>query len=176
MVMPPTVLLFSPRGVGPAQQAWQIPAGALRHQPGFYLARCCDRSTFVVFAKTFKPARATLEGIDGQLEQAARVLGISETGIFLRVTLPLAWRSILANDLLAFARALGKFGATLMVAGSIPGKMHMRSIAVYKAVQAGQDDTATLLVLITSVVCATVLLSAGQLATGRIAHRLGFRV
>jgi molybdate transport system permease protein len=128
-------------------------------------------AAIVAFPLTYKPARAAFEGIDGQLEQAARVLGISEIGIFLRVTLPLAWRGILAGVLLTFARALGEFGATLMVAGSIPGKTQTLSIAVYEAVQAGQDDTATLLVLITSVVCVTVLLSAGRLAPGRIAHR-----
>ena len=91
--------------------------------------------------------------------------------MFFRVTLPLAWRGILAGVLLAFARALGEFGATLMVAGSIPGKTQTLSIAVYEAVQAGQDDTANLLVLITSVVCVSVLLAAGRLAPGRIANR-----
>ena len=65
--------------------------------------------------------------------------------------MPLAWRGILAGVLLAFARALGEFGATLMVAGSIPGKTQTLSIAVYEAVQAGQDDVANLLVLLTSV-------------------------
>jgi molybdate transport system permease protein len=72
---------------------------------------------------------------------------------------------------LAFARALGEFGATLMIAGSIPGKTQTLSIAVYEAVQAGQDDVANTLVLLTSVVCISVLLLAGKLAPGRIAHR-----
>lgn len=130
-------------------------------------------AAIVAFPLTFKPARAAFEGIDGQLEQAARVLGISEVGIFFRVTLPLAWRGILAGVLLTFARALGEFGATLMVAGSIPGKTQTLSIAVYEAVQAGQDDTATLMVLITSAVCVAVLLSAGRLAPGRIGQRQG---
>ncbi|MBY0571412.1 MAG: molybdate ABC transporter permease subunit [Burkholderiaceae bacterium] len=125
----------------------------------------------VAFPLVFKPARAAFEAIDGQLEQAARVLGISEIGIFFRVTLPLAWRGILAGVLLAFARALGEFGATLMIAGSIPGKTQTLSIAVYEAVQAGQDDVANTLVLLTSFVCISVLLLAGKLAPGRIAHR-----
>ena len=93
--------------------------------------------------------------------------------MFFLVTLPLAWRGILAGVLLAFARALGEFGATLMVAGSIPGKTQTLSVAVYEAVQAGQDDAANLLVLITSVVCIAVLLGAGRLAPGRIANRAG---
>jgi len=119
----------------------------------------------------FKPARAAFEAVDGQLEQAARVLGISEIGIFFRVTLPLAWRGILAGVLLGFVRALGEFGATLMVAGSIPGKTQTLSVAVYEAVQAGQDDAANMLVLITSAVCIVVLLAAGRLAPGRIVHK-----
>lgn len=125
----------------------------------------------VAFPLVFKPARAAFEAVDGQLEQAARVLGVSELSLFFRVTLPLAWRGILAGALLAFARALGEFGATLMVAGSIPGKTQTLSIAVYEAVQAGQDDVANTLVLITSVVCVVVLLSAGRLAPGRVAYR-----
>ncbi len=128
-------------------------------------------AAIVTFPLTFKPARAAFEAVDGQLEQAARVLGVSEIGIFFRVTLPLAWRGIMAGLLLAFARALGEFGATLMVAGSIPGKTQTLSIAVYEAVQAGQDATTNFLVLITSLVCVTVLLSAARLAPGRVAHQ-----
>jgi len=128
-------------------------------------------ATIVAFPLVFKPARAAFEAVDGQLEQAARVLGVSEIGIFFRVTLPLAWRGILAGVLLAFARALGEFGATLMIAGSIPGKTPTLSVAVYEAVQAGQDDVANTLVLITSAVCIVVLMTAGRLAPGRIANR-----
>lgn len=125
----------------------------------------------VAFPLVFKPARAAFEAVDGQLTQAAQVLGIGEIGIFFRVTLPLAWRGILAGVLLAFARALGEFGATLMVAGSIPGKTQTLSIAVYEAVQAGQDGVANTLVLITSAVCVVALLAAGRLAPGRIVNR-----
>lgn len=128
-------------------------------------------AALVAFPLVFKPARAAFEAVDSQLEQAARVLGISELGLFFRVTLPLAWRGIMAGVLLAFARALGEFGATLMVAGSIPGKTQTLSIAVYEAVQAGQDDVANTLVLITSLVCVVALLTAGRLAPGRIVHR-----
>lgn len=128
-------------------------------------------AALVAFPLVFKPARAAFEAVDSQLEQAARVLGISELALFFRVTLPLAWRGIMAGVLLAFARALGEFGATLMVAGSIPGKTQTLSIAVYEAVQAGQDDVANTLVLITSLVCVIALLTAGRLAPGRIVHR-----
>src|SRR5690606_11038493 len=97
------------------------------------------------FPLVFKPARAAFESIDPQQEQVGRVLGVSEAGIFLRITLPLAWRGILAGVMLGFVRALGEFGATLMIAGSIPGKTQTLSIAIYEAVQAGRDDLANTL-------------------------------
>ncbi|MBX9835970.1 MAG: molybdate ABC transporter permease subunit [Burkholderiaceae bacterium] len=137
----------------------------------FTLQGAVIAATIVAFPLVFKPARAAFEAIDNQLEEAGRVLGISEMAIFWRITLPLAWRSILAGVLLGFARALGEFGATLMVAGSIPGKTQTLSIAIYEAVQAGQDDIANTLVLLTSLVCIAVLLSTGRLAPGRVAHR-----
>lgn len=125
-------------------------------------------AAIVAFPLTFKSARAAFEVVDPQYEQAARVLRIGELAIFFRVTLPLAWRGILAGLLLAFARAAGEFGATLMVAGSIPGKTQTLSIAVYEAVQAGQDGLANFLVLVTSLTCIVVLLAAGRLVPGRV--------
>ncbi|SEK82621.1 molybdate transport system permease protein [Roseateles sp. YR242] len=124
-------------------------------------------ATIVSFPLVLKSARAAFEGVDPQLERAARVLGLGEWAVFFRVSLPMAWHGVLAGVLLAFARALGEFGATLMVAGSIPGKTQTLSIAVYEAVQAGQDDTANLLVLVISVTCIVVLLCAGRLARPR---------
>jgi molybdate transport system permease protein len=128
-------------------------------------------AAIVSFPLVFKPARAAFEAVDGQLESAARVLGVGNLSIFFRITLPLAWRGILAGLLLGFARALGEFGATLMVAGSIAGKTQTLSIAVYEAVQAGQDDVANMLVLLTSAVCIVVLLAASHFAPGRIGNR-----
>jgi molybdate transport system permease protein len=121
----------------------------------------------VAFPLVLKGARAAFEAIDTQFEQAARVLGVAPFGVFLRVTLPLAWRGVLGGALLAFARSMGEFGATLMVAGSIPGKTQTLSIAVYEAVQAGQDDHANLLVIITSLVCVLVLVAANKLTPNR---------
>jgi molybdate transport system permease protein len=120
-------------------------------------------SAIVAFPLVFKSARAAFEGVDTQLENAARTLGVSELGVFVRVTLPLAWRGILAGTMLAFARAMGEFGATLMVAGNIPGKTQTLSLAVYDAVQAGQDDLANFLVLLTSVVVVAILMGSGRL-------------
>ncbi|MDT9001070.1 molybdate ABC transporter permease subunit [Paucibacter sp. APW11] len=168
MVLPPTVLgyyllvLIGRRG-------WL--GGWLHEQFGIHLIFTWQgaviAATIVAFPLVMKSARAAFEGVDPQLEQAGRVLGLGEAALFFRVTLPLAWRGILAGLLLAFARALGEFGATLMVAGSIPGQTQTLSIAVYEAVQAGQDDTAQLLVLIVSASCIAVLLAAGRLAPQR---------
>jgi molybdate transport system permease protein len=129
-------------------------------------------SSVVAFPLVLKAARAAFEQVDAQLEDAARVLGVSEAGIFFRVTLPLARRGIAAGVLLAFARALGEFGATLMIAGSLPGRTQTLSIAIYEAVQAGDDGTATVLVLITSLTCIVALLIASRLMPGKTRLRL----
>jgi molybdate transport system permease protein len=120
-------------------------------------------STLVAFPLVYKAAAAAFEGVDPQYEQAARVLGKSEWAVFLRVTLPLAWRGILAGSMLGFARALGEFGATLMVAGNIPGRTQTLSIAIYDAVEAGRDEMANFLAIVTSVVCITILVASGKL-------------
>ncbi len=172
MVMPPTVLgyyLLVLMGRRSWLGAW------LQDHFGFSFIFTWQgavvAASIVAFPLVFKPARAAFEAVDGQLEQAARVLGVSEFALFFRVTLPLAWRGILAGVLLGFARALGEFGATLMVAGSIPGQTQTLSIAIYEAVQAGNDDVANSLVVLTSVICIVVLMVANKLAPGRVASR-----
>lgn len=172
MVMPPTVLgyyLLVVIGSQGVLGAWLLQRFGIRLI--FTLEAAIIAATIVSFPLVFKAARAAFETVDPQLEDAARTLGIGEWALFFRVTLPLAWRGILAGLLLAFARALGEFGATLMVAGSIVGKTQTLSIAVYEAVQAGQDQTANFLVAVTSITCIAVLLAAGRLAPGRVAGR-----
>ena len=110
-----------------------------------------------------KSARAALESVDRSCERAARTLGASEWRLFWRVTLPLARKSILAATALAFARSLGEFGATLMVAGSIPGKTQTMAVAIYDAVEAGNGTAALTLVLVISVVALTILTLANRL-------------
>jgi len=117
----------------------------------------------VAFPLVFKSARAALEGVPTATENAARTLGCSEWAVFLRVSLPLAARGILAGTMLAFARAMGEFGATLMIAGNLPGRTQTLSLAVYSAVQAGDDALAGRLVLVISVVCVAILWTAGRL-------------
>lgn len=163
LVLPPTVLgyyllvLLGRRGVfGAWLEKWGI-------ELVFTWQGAVIAATIVAFPLVLKSARAAFENVDVQLENAARVLGVSEAGVFFRVTLPLASKGILAGVLLAFARALGEFGATLMIAGNLPGRTQTLSVAIYEAVQAGDDQTANLLVLITSATCIVVLLIAGRL-------------
>jgi molybdate transport system permease protein len=110
-----------------------------------------------------KSARAALESVDRSCERAARTLGASEWRLFWRVTLPLAQRSILAATALAFARSLGEFGATLMVAGSIPGKTQTMAVAIYDATEAGNNKLALTLVLVISGVALVILSLANRL-------------
>jgi molybdate transport system permease protein len=172
MVMPPTVLgyylLVVIGSQGPIG-AWLLRNFGVRLI--FTWQAAVIAATLVAFPLVFKAARAAFETVEPQLEDAARTLGIGEAATFFRVSLPLAWRGILAGLLLSFARALGEFGATLMVAGSIPGKTQTLSIAVYEAVQAGKDDSANFLVAVTSITCIAVLLSAGRLVPGQVAQR-----
>lgn len=117
-------------------------------------------ATVVVFPLSYRSARAALESVDHSLEDAARTLGASEWRVFTRVSLPLAWRGIFAGITLAFARGMGEFGATLMIAGNLPGKTQTLALAIYDSFQAGNDDRAMVLVLLTSGLCATMLVLA----------------
>jgi len=115
----------------------------------------------------YKAARAAFEEVDGRLTHAARTLGAGEFEVFVRIALPLAVRGIAAGLMLAFARAMGEFGATLMIAGNLPGKTQTLSIAVYDAVQAGNDAQALGLTLVISLVCIVVLVLSGRLLQAR---------
>ena len=124
-------------------------------------------STIVSLPLIVKSAKAAFESVDTSLENAARTLGHSEISVFLKVSFPLAWRGIMAGMMLAFARAMGEFGATLMIAGNLPGKTQTLSVAVYQAVQAGDDSLANTLVIITSCVSFFILYASGKLLNGR---------
>jgi molybdate transport system permease protein len=112
-----------------------------------------------------KSARAAFESVDRSYERAARNLGASELRLFWRVTLPLARRSILAAAALAFARSLGDFGVTLMIAGNIPGRTQTVALAIYDAVEGGNGKTARVLVLIISAIALIVLSVANRLTS-----------
>ena len=130
--------------------------GSFTGSPGMRMVA----ATVVVFPLIYKSARAALEQVDPHLENAARTLGSSEWRVFVSVSLPLAWKGIFAGLMLAFARGMGEFGATLMIAGNIPGKTQTLALAIYDAFQAGNDAQAVWLVVITSAVCVSLLMAA----------------
>jgi molybdate transport system permease protein len=108
-------------------------------------------ATVVSFPLMYQSAKAAFKSVDINYEKVARTLGAGETRIFFTVTLPLAWPGLLAGLVLSFARALGEFGATLMVAGNIPGQTQTVPLAIYFAVEAGDNVTARTLVAIITV-------------------------
>ena len=120
-------------------------------------------ASVVSFPLVFKSARAALAGVDPDLENAARTMNQSETAIFFRVSLPLAFRGIPGRDPACLCAGQGEFGATLMVAGNLPGRTQTLSMAVYSAVQAGNDTLANWLVAVISVTCVLILTVTSKL-------------
>ena len=114
-----------------------------------------------------RAARAAISNVDSRVEESARVMGLPEWRVALRVTLPLASRGVGAGVALGFARALGDFGATVMVAGNIPGQTQTLPIAVYDAVQAGDEATARTGSLVLGVIAVAVLLLITQVFARR---------
>jgi molybdate transport system permease protein len=124
-------------------------------------------SALVALPMVLMGARTAFAQVDRSLEAAARTLRQSPVSVFVRVTLPLAWPGILGGTLLAFARAMGEFGASLMVAGSIPGETQTASMAIYDAVQAGRDDLALSMVIAISVLSIVFLVVANHFLRAR---------
>jgi molybdate transport system permease protein len=158
LVLPPTVLGYY----------LLVLLGTRSSIGGFLYNRFGIRLTFTVTAAIIaatihalplvtKSLRAAFEGVNVELEAVARTLGMSNRRIFFRVTLPLASRGVLAATALAFARALGDFGVTIMIAGNIPGKTQTASVAIYDAVQAGRDNEAFTLAIIVSLIAVAML-------------------
>lgn len=168
IVLPPTVLgyyLLTTLGVNsPIGQAWEEIFG----QPLVFtptaavIAASISALPFVV-----RTGRAAIEDVDPRLEAAVRVAGHREWRVAALVTLPTARRGLLAGVALGFARALGDFGATLMIAGNIPGRTQTLPIAVYDAVQAGNDSTARNGALLLAGIAIVVLLAVTQLSARR---------
>ena len=112
-------------------------------------------------------SRAAIEAVDRDLINASTVLGKSEWETVFKVVLPLARGGIMAGILLAFARALGEFGATLMIAGNIPGKTSTLPLSIYSAFQSGDDALAQTLAIILTVISGTVIYLAGKWTSSR---------
>jgi molybdate transport system permease protein len=120
-------------------------------------------ATIMALPLLVRTARAAIESVDRDLEKAAFTLGRSEWRTALEVTLPLARNGILAGLVLAFARALGEFGATLMLAGNIPGRTTTVPLAIYTSVQTGETGEAVMLVAMLTALSCVVLIAAARL-------------
>ena len=120
-----------------------------------------------ILVKTAQPA---IEAVPAELEQVARSLGLSPLAVAFRVTLPSAWRGVVAAVVLAFARAVGEFGATLMFAGNIPGRTNTMPLEIFAAYQAGEDGRALSYVLVLTAVSCLVVLAAARLGRSRSAE------
>jgi molybdate transport system permease protein len=127
-------------------------------------------SAVMSFPLFVRSARAAFEEVDLRLVGIARTLGCSAASAFFRVTLPLAWRGVLAGTVLAFSRALGEFGATVMVAGNIPGRTRTLALAVFHESQLGRDDRATALAAVTVVLAFAALWTTERLSARRAAR------
>lgn len=149
LVLPPTVvgylLLLLLGRTSPVGRAFQsLGFSILFSWPATVIA-----ATVVAFPLMYLSTRGALEQVNPSFLHAARTLGASEWTVFWRVTLPLAWPGVLAGTVLSFARALGEFGATLMLAGNIPGRTQTLPIAIFFAAEAGRMRQALAWVLIT---------------------------
>ncbi|MEW5818243.1 MAG: ABC transporter permease subunit, partial [Spirochaetota bacterium] len=122
----------------------------------------------VAFPLMYQNAKAAFESIDVNQERAARTLGAKEARVFFTITLPLAWPGIMAGSILTFARTLGEFGATLMVAGNIPGKTQTIPMAIYFAVEAGDNKTALLLTLVVLIFSLSLIIGLNQWSKSKI--------
>jgi molybdate transport system permease protein len=169
IVLPPTVLgyyLLTTLGVNsPIGRAWENIFGSpLVFTPtAAVIAASVSALPFVV-----RTSRAAIEEVDARYEAVTRVAGYPEWKVAFLVTLPVARRGLLAGVALGFARALGDFGATVMIAGNIPGRTQTLPISVYDAVQAGDDSTARTGSLVLAGIAIVVLLAVTQLSARRI--------
>jgi molybdate transport system permease protein len=149
-----------------------------RHLPGSWLASLGVEVVFtwkaavlasavMAFPLLVRSARTAFEEVDPRLVGMARVLGCSAASAFFRITLPLAWRGVLAGTVLAFSRALGEFGATVMVAGNIPGRTRTLALAIFQESQMGRDQGALTLAAITAVLAFAALWSVEWISRRR---------
>lgn len=169
IVLPPTVLgyyLLVAIGRGsPIGRAWE----ALTGSPLVFTWHAAVIAAIITSLPfCLRPARSAIAAVDPRYEEAARVAGLSEWRVAAQVTFPLAFRGLVAGVTLAFARALGDFGTTVMVAGNVPGRTQTMPIAVYDRVQAFDYRTAGLLALVLASVAIVVLLAVRRLERGAV--------
>jgi len=171
MVLPPTVLGYFLLVFWGAQS----PVGQFLDQIGLPLVftwrGAALAASVVALPLVVLSSRAAFDAVDPSLRDVARTLGRSEFSIFLSITLPLGWRGVLSGGILAFARALGEFGATLMVASNIPGKTQTLPLAIYDAVQSGNQSEANLLALGLTLTAIILILAFRRLGTTIVGGR-----
>lgn len=164
IVLPPTVLgyylLVLVGRRSPVGRAWEAVTGS---PLVFTWQAAVLAATVASLPFCLRTARAAIDAVDSHLEEAARVAGLGEVRVAFAVTLPLAGRGIVAGVTLAFARALGDFGTTLMVAGNIPGRTQTMPVAVYDRVQAFDYAAAGTLAAILAAVAVLVLVAVRRL-------------
>lgn len=169
LVLPPTVLGYYLLVALGARSPVGIWLESLGIRLVFTWQGAVIAASIVALPLIVQSTKAAIEAVEPSLQDVARTLGRSEAAIFLSVTLPLAWRGLLAGSMLAFSRALGEFGATLMVAGNIPGRTQTLSIAIYDAVQSGNAAAANWMALLLTTVAVLLLLgmrTIGQALAG----------
>jgi molybdate transport system permease protein len=172
MVLPPTVLGYFVLvwlGRHSALGAWLEQSFGLRLI--FTWQGAVVAAMLVVLPLVYKSARTAFEGVDERLTACARTLGAGEWRLFWRVSLPLAAPGIASGATLAFARAMGEFGATLVVAGNIPGRTQTVSMAIYEAIQTGNDAQATAWVVVMCLSAMALLVLASHWLQARSAPR-----
>ena len=168
MLLPPTVLgYYLLLAVGRRSILGGVLDSLFGFSPVFHWTGAAIAAFVVSAPFLIRSAQAGFESVDRLLEEAARAHGASEISVFLRVTVPLAWPSLAAGVAMAMARAMGEFGATLMVAGDIPGRTRTMPIAIYDAVQSGRTDDAQVLALTLSFVTVGLIVVIGTLAKGK---------
>lgn len=160
MVLPPTVVGFILLVI----LGKNSPVGRMLYSIGtqiiFSWSATVVAASVVAFPLMYKTARGAFEQIDKNVLNAARTLGVSEWRIFWRIMVPMAWPGVAAGSVLAFARALGEFGATLMVAGNIPGRTQTIPVAIYFAAEGGEMGKAIVwaaLIFVVSLVVMTLM-------------------
>ena len=168
MLLPPTVLgYYLLQAVGRRSWLGEGLDAAFEFSPVFHWTGAALAAFVVSVPFLIRSAQAGFESIDRSYEEAARTSGVHGVRLFVGVALPLAWPSVAAGIAMAFARAVGEFGATLMVAGSIPGRTRTMPIAIYEAVQAGRTTDAQVLALVLTVLAVGIIAAIGTFAKGR---------
>lgn len=130
-------------------------------------------SAVMAFPLMVRAIQLSLEAVDGKLEQAARTLGASPARVFISITLPLIAPGILTGTILAFARSLGEFGATITFVSNIPGATQTLPLALFSAIQTPGGDAVAMRLMVISVVLALAALAASEFLARRVAARLG---